>query len=514
MAFPGFYSGVSVLCLAVVAGLLPFASPSVGQNLELRGTLDRSATDSIETGAVGTIPYDPISPGALPFEDELDIEPDAGFGGGEISADELEETPARPPALSGSAPGARGNPRMGPVSDEQPQRMNQRIQAVQGSSLRRGDNPYAPVGFRIGTFSLFPTVEQGLTATSNATNSPDGEEALLSETRLQLRGNSDWSRHRLDFNSDLTYENAISGDMEPELRGSVQAALQLDISHSLTGNARIAYEAERESVNSPLAVTGVDRQPIRHRLTGELGLEKGLGPLRLAATGQLTRETYGAAQLSDGTEISQDDRSSTLALARLRAGYELSPALVPFVEVEAGRRTYDESHDSAGYERSALRLGARAGVAVDIAEKLSGEISAGWLSEDFDDDRLRTLSGLALAASLRWSPMRGTNVFFDGSTTVEGGSGNDSGSLLYTTRLRLEHELRSNLTGDLSFGAAWRDYEAGGHDLTLHGQASLTWWLNRYAGLVSRIRHERRTSSDEGREYDSSSIFVGMKFQR
>src|SRR5690606_28629746 len=184
---------------ATVAGLLPFASLSIGQNLELRGTLAKPVTDSIETGAVGTIAYDPISPGALPFEDELDIDPYAAFGGGEIFADELEEAPARPPALSDSGLGARGNPRAGPVSDRQSQRMNPRIQAIQGSSLRRDDNPYAPVGFRIGTFNLFPTVEQGLTATSNATNSPDGEEALLSETRLQLRGNSDWSRHRLDF---------------------------------------------------------------------------------------------------------------------------------------------------------------------------------------------------------------------------------------------------------------------------------------------------------------------------
>src|SRR5690606_13850981 len=211
-------------------------------------------------------------------------------------------------------------------------RLDPRVAPVQGSYVGREDNPYAPVGFRVGTFNLFPSLEQGLEATSNASNSPGGDDALVSQTRLELRGHSDWSRHRLDVNGNLVYEDAISGDVEAELRGSAQAALRVDISHSLTGLARLSYEAERESVSSPLAVTGVERQPIRHRLTGEVGLEKGLGPLRFAVTGIVTRDRYGDAELSDGTELAQDDRNSTLTLARLRAGYELSPALSPFVE--------------------------------------------------------------------------------------------------------------------------------------------------------------------------------------
>src|SRR5690606_6696671 len=194
------------------------------------------------------------------------------------------------------------------------------------------------------------------------------EAAVISETTLRLRATSDWTKHSLDMAGELTYEDALSGNIESELRGNLEADLQIDISNSLSGGARVAYDAARVSVNSPLAIIGVDQQPIRHRLTGEVGLDKTIGTLRVAATGQLTRDQYGSARLSDGTSISQDDRNSTLALARLRVGYEVSPALVPFAEVEAGRRSYDEARDRAGYERSGLRLGARAGVAVDISE--------------------------------------------------------------------------------------------------------------------------------------------------
>ena len=515
MAFRGYYNRVSVLCLLAVAGALPAAEYALAEELELRGTIagslighgDPKLIDLIDTGAIEDPSYEPVSSADLPAR------PDSGSMLGSGITVSASEKGATPPSLSTSPLGERTNLRVGTVSDPA-RRLNQRIQPLQGAKLRRDENPYAPMGIRAGTITLFPTLESGITATTNGTSSPGGDSAVLSETRLELRGNSDWSRHRLEFGGNLDYQNALSGDVEPELRGGADASLRLDINHSLAAIASLGYAAERESLNSPLAVAGVDRQPLKHQLTAALALEKGLGPLRLTVTGQVLRETYDAARLSDGTEISQSDRDSTLALARLRVGYEVSPAFLPFVEVEAGRRIYDEDFDSAGYDRSAKRFGARAGVVTDIAEKLAGEVSIGWISEDFDDSRLRRLSGLALAASLQWSPMRGTNVFLDASTTVEGGSGADSGSILHAAALRVERQLRSNLTGDLRFGAEWRDFNAGGNDLTLRGQASLTWWLNRYAALVARLGHEERSSSDPSREYDATSVYVGMKFQR
>ena len=94
----------------------------------------------------------------------------------------------------------------------------------------------------------------------------------------------------------------------------------------------------------------------------------------------------------------------------LRTGYEISPALTPFVEIEIGRRLYDQEIDSAGFRALVRPLAARAGLELDLGEKLSGEISAGWLREDFDDDRLEPLSTPTVNADLKWSPERGTDV--------------------------------------------------------------------------------------------------------
>ena len=82
----------------------------------------------------------------------------------------------------------------------------------------------------------------------------------------------------------------------------------------------------------------------------------------------------------------------------LRGTYDLSPVLQPFAEVEAGRRIYDNTVDASGYARSANRYGARAGVVLNMGEKLAGEFAAGWLLEDVDDPALVDISGWTCAA--------------------------------------------------------------------------------------------------------------------
>jgi hypothetical protein len=225
---------------------------------------------------------------------------------------------------------------------------------------------------------------------------------------------------------------------------------------------------------------------------------------------------FGDAELSTGDVLSQKERDATLATLTLRGGYEISPALTPFVEVETGRRFYEQEIDSGGFARSSDRLGARAGHEFDLGEKFFGEFSAGWLRESLDDDRLKPIEGPSLAANIFWSPERDTMINLAAATFVEGTTTPDeSGSILHTARLSAERRIRANLTGNAALGAQYRDYiGVNGHDLTLSAEIGATWWLNRYAGLVGRLRHEQQRSSLPGRDYDADSVFLGLWIQR
>jgi len=392
----------------------------------------------------------------------------------------------------------------------------QRAEAIESLTREKEENPYAPLGLRLGSFNVYTTLEQGLNWTDNVNSAPKPESALQSETTLRLRAESDWAEHAATVEAFGTLRETLDGPKVDDNEIGLNASLRYDLADDFRAVGTLRYQRKPESATSPVVIEDAVTRPLRQTLEGTAGLEKDVGKLRLSIIGGIVRDDYGDAELASGAELSQKDRNSTLATVKLRTGYQISPALTPFVEVEAGRRRYEVESDAAGFQRSSDRLAARAGLEVDLGEKLRGEIAAGWLREKPDDERLAEISGPSVEGSLTWSPLRGTNVNLFGSTIVETTTtAGESGSLLHTGRLSVDRQLRANLTGTALAGAAWRDYiGSNGHDLTLTAETSLTWWLNRYLGLTGRARHERVESNLEGRDTKTNSVFLGLKLQR
>jgi hypothetical protein len=396
------------------------------------------------------------------------------------------------------------------------ERESQRIRAIENIDRQPEDDPYAPLGLRLGTVTLLPSIEQGMRWTSNAYSQPDARSSLLSETTLRLGARSDWARHAAELNAYGDFRRSLSGAKVSETEAGISGNLRIDFADDLRGIVEGGYTLSPESATSPSLVGDVANRATTQTLNGAVGLEKDVGKLRFSLRGSLERNIYGEADLVGGGTVSQSDRNSTLALATLRAGYEVSPAFIPFVEIEAGRRYYDETVDALGYRRSADRLGAKLGTEIDMGEKLRGELAAGFVSEDLDDSRLGAITGLAIDANLVWSPVRETTVTLSGSTTVEGATtSGDAGSLVHSASLSAERRIRANLTGNLTFGASLRDYAgSSATDLTLSAEAGLTWWLNRYAGLKGSVRHETFKAADSSRDYRTNSVYLGLTVQR
>ena len=206
----------------------------------------------------------------------------------------------------------------------------ERAKSVEGLEVDKEERPYEAVGLRVGSFILRPSVEQGLTATTNADSSVSGSSAILSETTLRLNAVSDWSQHDATLDAFGNFRKSVSGQDFEETRGGVAATLDYDLSHEYRLKTALSYTFEPESASSPDAVTGVSSQPLQHNLDGSVGLVKDIGKLRLGVTGKVDREWYGDATLTNGQSLSLSDRNSTLATVALRTGYEVSPALRPF----------------------------------------------------------------------------------------------------------------------------------------------------------------------------------------
>lgn len=515
--------------VALLAAGTALAQQRIGEPVPgLRGAV----AESEETGLVRRS-YSPISAGALPaeeeggrttldgFADEVLERPAARAGTAERRQTAGTALPQQRPALPGNDDLTTATVRTGSIDalDEERNaraaRDNERTGAIEGQPYPADENPYAPLGIRAGSFVVTPTLEQGIGWTSNANLAPAGRSSIYSETGLRLRAISDWSRHTATIDADVNYRKSLAGEEISEIEGGVNGELRLDLADFWSATTRAGYRVRPESASSPNAITGVATRPMRHTLSAGAGIAGDLGALRLRLDGDVVRDVFGDAKLTNGGRLSQRDRDATLATGRVRAGYELSPAVAPFVEAEIGRRFHDLKRDGNGLQRSANRYALRGGVELDLGEKLTGELAAGWLTERPDDSSLRPVEGLTIGGNLAWSPVRGTVVDIAASTEVEGATAaGETGSLLYSGSVAVNRELRSNLTGRALVGLDWRDYGGSDHDLVLRGETSLTWWMNRNLGVTGRLRHEKQTSTLPGRDYDASSVYLGMTMQR
>lgn len=396
------------------------------------------------------------------------------------------------------------------------ERGNLRETPEEGRKRKEEDDPYAAPGIKAGAFTIRPTLETGIRWTSNSDSSANGKPSFLSESALRLRAESNWSRHRLGLEATGAWKKSISGTATNDPEGGLAADFQVDFAGRTALTGALGWSHSREAASAPSAVTGALSRPALDALTGSLGLSRDLGRLRLSARVNATRSIYGDATGPVGVVVPQKDRNNSYAGLTLRAGYEISPAMRPFIEGEAGRRIFDNQTDGFGLERAATRMAVRVGVETDLGEKLRGDIAIGYLREDIEDAALEDIAGLSLAGTLNWSPMRGTNVALTASTSVEGSStATSSGSLLHGLNLAVSKKARSNLDLNASLGASLRDYTGPNpNEITLSAGLGFTYWFNRYLGLNGRTGHESVLSSDAARESKTNSVYVGLTLRR
>lgn len=407
------------------------------------------------------------------------------------------------------------------------------VGAVDQRQAAGQSDPYAAEGLRLGTFIVRPTLEIGISATRSVTNTDSGgpsgiientSNSYSSSNSLGLQINSDWSRHFVALDLSGTLPIGISGDEDDPTIDAV-GTLGLDLSAltslSLTGTYR--YQTEdpqsagfQDAIDAGAPLLAGINEPATQRYSGAATLNHDFGGLTAQISATIARLEYGAAKLSDGSTISQSDLNSTDFDISLRGGYALSGVLSPFVEARYGQRIMDDTLDSAGFNRNATNYQLRVGTEIDLGEKLSGEVAVGYGVEQFDDAALSDVKGAIADVALTWSPVRGTDVTLDASTSfVPSGSEDVSGSLLYATELGLSQRLTSQLTGTADIGASYEAFEGPAADeITLNGSLGLAYNLNRYLALTGRIGHERVFSSDESQRESNSNVFVGMRLQR
>lgn len=375
----------------------------------------------------------------------------------------------------------------------------------------RNDAP----GIRLGSFVLKPTLGQSINYERTKTGNNTDSRSYL-ETTLKGTLTSDWSRHQLTITGDSAWQRNISGSGETEPVANLDAELRLDLSDETTARLKAGYRFEREDTTDPNAVSNASVQSGIDRYSLGAGIERDFGLLRGSTKIDADRYVYGIAELENGGTLSLKDRNRNAAIWTTRIGYELSPALIPFIEASVGGSRYELRRDSAGFERSYDTFTGRGGLQFDLSEKLNGELALGYGTYRFKDSRLEDLSGVTLDGIVNWSPLRGTDIAYGLSTSLEPSTTpGQSGAMSYRLSSALTHELRSSLIARLSNSFTFRNYPAGGaSDQTVWlAGAGLTWDINRALAMTGDVSYER-TSQNSGPSTDVAKIGIGLTLRR
>jgi len=383
-----------------------------------------------------------------------------------------------------------------------------------------GERPlegYEAAGIVVGTFTAYPKITLRSDYDDNILASDvDPISDVVFGMTPEIDVKSNWNRHEiaLSANSTITRHDKLKD--EDATQWSVEAKGRADLSTSATVNVDLAHNRLVEPRTSA-AYLSTDLEPIRYDIsTGSIAGSIDFTRVRLSSSVQFARYTYHDALLRTGGVISQDFRDYNDTSAVLRADYALSPSIALFSEGSVGKSHYRSQSSTS--DRDSSRSSVLAGVDMELTNLISGELSVGYLDQEFDDPELSGFSGVHYRAKLRWFPTQLVTVSLSGTqTTSDSGLVGDAGLVTRDLNLQADYELRRNLIVTARVGYVDGDYEGiDREDKRTEESVALNYIMNRAVGLSLRYSHLHQTSSgaDRGVSFTSNRIGVALVLQR
>jgi hypothetical protein len=380
---------------------------------------------------------------------------------------------------------------------------------------------YEPLGLRVGSFLLKPALEVTRGYDTNPSHSANSTASGFTVVEPTLKMQSQWARHEfgLDLRGSYSETDKLSSLSRPLL--DTKARTRIDVSRDTAINAEARLYLSTDYPGSPNLPVGFAKLPIFTTYGTTVGLTQHINRLELTAKATVDRTQYQKTLLLDGTTSSNQDRDFDQYGGAVRASYEVFPGVKPFVEVGADTRMHDLPFDRDGLQRDSKSMTPRVGTTFDMARRLTGEISVGYLTRKFEDPTLPNLAGIVADASLVWNATGLTTATLIASskgeeTVVQG----VSGVLRRDIGVQVDHALRRWLIWTVRAGYGLDGYVGASNgsperkDTRVSLGTALTYKFNREFSLKGEYRYDQLQSNLPGPSYHANIFLVGLKLQR
>jgi hypothetical protein len=394
------------------------------------------------------------------------------------------------------------------------------VSGVPKTLIRRpttDDKPFDPLGIQAGSFMLKPAIEVSGGYDSNpARTNAGGGGSIFGIVAPELQASSNWSRHALTADlrgSYISYGTATSLD-RPAFDGKIDGRVDVTAQTRIDLESRLVVATDNPG--SPNIQAGLARLPISTDLGGSIGLGQSFNRIDVEIKGGIDRTTYQNSVFTDGTILSNDDRNFDQYSGQLRAGYELTPGIRPFVELDADRRHHDLPFDAFGFARDSDGAAGKVGSTFELSRILTGQIAFGYLERRYGDPALPTIQGPTLDASLVWAATALTTFKLNAVTSAnESTLAGVSGVFTHELGFEIDHSLRTWLDAAVKFTGD-RDAYVGSprQDDRYVAAFDLTYKLNRELQLKGELRREWLNSNEPGNDYQAYVAMLGVRAQR
>jgi hypothetical protein len=377
-------------------------------------------------------------------------------------------------------------------------------------------DPFAPTGFRLGSFLVHPAAEISTGYDSNPGRSSGGRGSWFYMIAPEVLARSDWSRHELSAalrGSYVDYE-AVPSANQPSLDARMNG--RIDFTRSTWMDVEGRYLLATNNPASPDLPAGLSRLPIYTTLGGTAGLSHRFNRLEFTVKGTADRVTYEPSRLTDGTSVSNRDRDYEQYGAVARVAYELTPGIKPFTEATFDTRMHDLAVDRFGVRRDSDGVTGRIGTTFEISRKLTGEISVGYLTRTYSDPTLPDLNGLIFDGSVLWAATGLTTVRLTAKSTADESTlPGVSGVLRRDGGLQVDHAFRRWLIGTAKLGYGVDLYRGSTREDDRYlASVGIVYKLTRDVQMKGELRREWMKSNVPGASYDANIALVGVRLQR
>ncbi len=376
--------------------------------------------------------------------------------------------------------------------------------------------PFEPVGIRAGSFRLFPVLEITGDISDNVRTDANNK---LNDIGLRiapaLRLESNWIRHSLNFNAsgETVFYRKASDINSNTFTASTD--LRLDIRRDVNLQNTLTFQLnETSSASSEVPGTAIGNRS-DYQLTYTSALTSRFNRLVANVTGGLEWLFFDDVKLAGGGRENNADREYIEPSARLRLGYEISPAITPFVEAGYNPRIHKKTRDRNGSRRNSNGLTASAGFGFNLSPIWDGEVALTYDYRNFDDASLTSINAIGINATINWRPTELTTVTFLSATSINESSGvGISGTRNYDLNLDISHRFRENLTGTLGFAFNYNDFVGTSNDdrnFTIN--AGFAYAIRRELEWVANYQFRNFNSGTPGGSFTENRISTGVQFR-